>query len=129
MRFAASVLRWGFLAAGSFTLVTFLATAARLHRKGARFGELVEVMERGWFSAGTVFFAVLSGLAGSWAAGQTIGTPATLTESVPALFPMALVAAYAFARFAAPDDSPPLRAKVVFLVAAPLICGAVLTGW
>ncbi|MEU6530431.1 hypothetical protein ABZ869_14705 [Streptomyces sp. NPDC046928] len=129
MDIAASVLRWGFFAAGTVLLVSFAFAAARRHRAGARFGELAELMEREWFSAGKVFFTVLAGLAGSYLAAYVGGTRGPLSESVPILFPLGIVAAFVVCRATMRGEREPLRVKALVLLAAPLPLGAVMTGW
>ncbi|MFE7889655.1 hypothetical protein [Streptomyces sp. NPDC057412] len=129
---AGAALRWGFLGAGAVLLAAFVLAAARRRRDGARFGELAEWMEREWFGAGTVFFAVLAGLAGSWAAAYARGAGGAgiaLEESVPVLFPLGVVAAFAARRLTARGDREPLRVKALVLLAAPLPLGALMTGW
>lgn len=126
---AGTALRWGFLGAGAVLLAAFVLAAARRRRDGARFGELAEWMEREWFGAGTVFFAVLAGLAGSWAAAYAGGTATGFEESVPVLFPLGVVAAFAACRLKARGDREPLRVKALVLLAAPLPLGALMTGW
>ncbi len=128
MAAAASVLRWGFLVAGCAVLVAFVIVALRRWREGSGFGQLVEVMESEWFSAGKVFFAVLVGIAGSWASGYVGGTRTGLAESVPMVFPMGIVASFAVCRYAR-EGSSPMRVKLCALVLAPLAFGAVMTGW
>ncbi|WP_103534390.1 hypothetical protein [Streptomyces sp. SM11] len=128
MTVVATVLRWIFLVAGVGILAAFLVTAVRARVAGTRFGELVDVMEDRWFTAGQVFLAVLVGLAGSWAAGWAGGTPAALTESVPVLFPLGIVAAFVVRR-RTEEDGGPFRVKLLALVAAPLLLGGVMTGW
>ncbi|MEU2895349.1 hypothetical protein ACWC4E_00150 [Streptomyces sp. NPDC001273] len=125
----ASPLRAGCLVAGSGLVVAFAVTAVRRRRAGAGFGELADLMERDWFSAGKVFFAVLTGLAGSWAAALVGGTRSGLTESVAILFPLGIVAAFAACRFADGAGGRSLGEKAVVLVAAPVALGAIMTGW
>ncbi|UQA95608.1 hypothetical protein [Streptomyces halobius] len=110
-------------------LVAFAVAAIRRHRDGDRFGELAELMEREWFSAGKMFFTVLVGLVGSWAAAYMGGTRSGLPESVPILFPLGIVAAFAVCRLTAKGDGNPLRVKALVLLAAPLPLGAMMTGW
>lgn len=128
MTVVATVLRWIFLVAGVGILAAFLVTAVRARIAGTGFGELVDVMEDRWFAAGQVFFAVLVGLAGSWAAGWAGGTRGALTESVPVLFPLGVVAAF-IVRRRTDEDGGPFRVKLLALVAAPLLLGGVMTGW
>nr|WP_251693170.1 hypothetical protein [Streptomyces sp. CHD11] len=125
----ASLLRAGCLVAGSALMVAFAVTAVRRRRAGAGFGELADLMERDWFSAGKVFFAVLTGLAGSWAAAYAGGTRSGLTESVAILFPLGVVAAFAVCRFADGAGGRALGGKAVALVAVPVALGAIMTGW
>jgi hypothetical protein len=129
MDIAAEVMRWVFLAAGIVLLAAFGVTAMRRRRSGARFGELADLMEREWFSAGRVFLAVLAGLAGSWAAAFVGGSRSGLADSVAILFPLGIVAAFAACRAALGSGGPALRDKAIALVAAPLALGAVMTGW
>ncbi len=129
METAASVLRWVFLGAGTVLLAAFAVTAVRRRRDGAGFGDLADLMEREWFSAGKVFFAVLTGLAGSWAAAFVGGNRGGLGDSVAILFPLGIVAAFAACRLALTSGEPSLRDKVLALVAAPVALGAVMTGW
>ncbi|MEU3947235.1 hypothetical protein [Streptomyces sp. NPDC029526] len=129
MDLVAGVLRWGFVGGAALLLGAFAVAAVRERRSGAAYGELADLMEREWFSAGKVFFTVLVGLAGSWAAAYVGGTRSGLSESVPILFPLGVVAAFAACRWAAVDDRHPLRVKIVALVAAPLALGTVMTGW
>ncbi|MEY9993148.1 hypothetical protein ABIE67_005180 [Streptomyces sp. V4I8] len=129
MDILATVLRWAFFGAGTALLVAFAVAATRRRRDGARFGELAELMEREWFSAGKVFFTVLVGLAGSWAAAYVGGTRSGLPESVPILFPLGIVAAFVVCRLTARSDREPQGVKALVLLAAPLPLGAVMTGW
>ncbi|GAA2667562.1 hypothetical protein [Streptomyces lunalinharesii] len=128
MATTAAVLRWGFLIAGVCVLLAFSVTAVRRWRGGSRFGELTDVMEREWFSAGKVFFAVLAGAAGSWAAAYVGGTRSPLIETVPIVFPLGLVAAFVVCRYAGRGGNP-LRVKALALLLAPLALGTVMTGW
>ncbi|MGW7552518.1 hypothetical protein [Streptomyces rimosus] len=129
MELAATVLRWGFFGIGSTLLIAFILTAARQRRAGASFGELAELMEREWFSAGKVFFTVLTGLAGSWSAAYLGGTRSGLQEAVPILFPLGVVAAFVVCNLTKSDGSNSLRIEALVLLAAPLPIGAVMTGW
>ncbi|MEU7205505.1 MULTISPECIES: hypothetical protein [Streptomyces] len=131
MELAATVLRWGFFGVGSALLIAFVVTAARQRRDGASFGELAELMEREWFSAGKVFFTVLVGLVGSWSAAYVGGTRSGLQETVPILFPLGVVAAFVVCSLtkSGSDISNSLRIKALVLLAAPLPIGAVMTGW
>ncbi|MFJ4876820.1 hypothetical protein ACIP93_16595 [Streptomyces sp. NPDC088745] len=128
MAVAASVLRWGFLVAGCAVLVAFSIAALRRRRAGSGFGQLVEVMESEWFSAGKVFFAVLVGIAGSWVSAYVGGARTGLAEAVPVVFPMGIVASFVVCRYAREGGSP-MRVKVCALVFVPLTFGAVMTGW
>ncbi|GGX11521.1 hypothetical protein GCM10010297_36050 [Streptomyces malachitofuscus] len=125
----ASVLRSVCLVAGAALLVAFVVTAVRRRSAGASFGELADLMERDWFSAGKVFFAVLTGLVGTWAAAYVGGTRGELTESVAVLFPLGIVAAFAVCRFADGAGGRALGEKAVALVVAPIALGAIMTGW
>ncbi|WP_069744496.1 hypothetical protein [Streptomyces sp. EN23] len=137
MTVVATALRWAFLVAGVAVLAAFLVSAARARISGARFGELVDALENRWFAPGQVFFAVLAGLAGSWAAGWVGGTRPPLLESVPMLFPLGIVAAFVVCRTGggAGGDEDADRAgrtflvKLLTLLAAPLLLGGVMTGW
>jgi hypothetical protein len=129
MDIVANALRWSFLGAGTVLLVAFAVKAVARRRAGAGFGELAELMEREWFSAKKVFFAVLTGLAGSWAAAYVGGTRSGPTEAVPVLFPLGIVAAFAVRSFAGSAGGRSPGEKAVALVAAPDALGAVMTGW
>ncbi|MFD9910554.1 hypothetical protein [Streptomyces sp. NPDC059063] len=129
MEIIAAALRWVFLGAGVALMAAFLVAAVRKRRRGTRFGELVEFMEREWFSAGKVFFTMIVGLAGSWSAAYVGGTRAGVDESAAILFPLGIVAAFAVCRLAAEDDGRAMRTKLVALVAVPLALGTVMTGW
>ncbi|GAA3486785.1 hypothetical protein GCM10018987_08640 [Streptomyces cremeus] len=67
---------------------------------GSGFGQLVEAMESEWFSAGKVFFAVLVGIAGSWASAYVGGARTGLAEAVPVVFPRGIVASFVVCRYA-----------------------------
>ncbi|WP_098897256.1 hypothetical protein [Streptomyces sp. st77] len=137
MTVVATTLRWAFLVAGAAVLTAFLVSAARARISGTRFGELVDALENRWFAPGQVFFAVLAGLAGSWAAGWAGGSRSPLLESVPMLFPLGIVAAFAVCRTAgSPDGNEDtdragrtFLVKLLALLAAPLLLGGVMTGW
>ncbi|MDX3503554.1 hypothetical protein PV689_16700 [Streptomyces sp. ATCC51928] len=120
----ATVLRWILLTAALGILTAFLVTAVRARRAGTGFGELADVLEDRWFAMNRVFLAVLAGLAGSWAAEWAGGTRAPITESVPVLAPLGIVAAFVVGRAAGP-----FRVKPLVLIAAPLLLGGVMTGW
>ncbi|NUW04848.1 hypothetical protein [Streptomyces sp. CAI 127] len=137
MTVVATALRWAFLVAGAAVLAAFLVSAARARISGTRFGELVDALENRWFAPGQVFFAVLAGLAGSWAAGWAGGTRPPLLESVPMLFPLGIVAAFAVCRTAGGSGGNEdtdragrtFLVKLLALLAAPLFLGGVMTGW
>ncbi|WNF27519.1 hypothetical protein RI138_12105 [Streptomyces sp. C11-1] len=137
MTVVATVLRWAFLVAGAAVLAAFLVSAVRARIAGTRFGELVDVLENRWFAPGQVFFAVLAGLAGSWAAGWAGGTRPPLLESVPILFPLGIVAAFVVRRTDGGEggdedagrDGRAFLVKLLALLAAPLLLGGVMTGW
>ncbi|RFU85947.1 hypothetical protein DY218_14725 [Streptomyces triticagri] len=130
MESLATLLRWAFLGTGLALMAAFAVTAVRRRRRtGEPFGELVEFMEREWFSAGAVFFAMVVGLAGSWAAAHTGGTRTSVDESAAILFPLGIVAAFTVCRMTRHDGTHSLWTKLVALVAAPLALGTVMTGW
>ncbi|GAB2942122.1 MULTISPECIES: hypothetical protein [unclassified Streptomyces] len=139
MTVVASVLRWVFLVAGAAVLAAFLVSAVRARIAGTGFGELVDLLENRWFAPGQVFFAVLAGLAGSWAAGWLGGTRPPLLESVPLLFPLGIVAAFVVRRTGggaggddnedADRDGRAFLVKLLALLAAPLLLGGVMAGW
>ncbi|MFJ9625652.1 hypothetical protein [Streptomyces sp. NPDC101181] len=133
MAVVATVLRWVFLVAGVAVLAAFLVSAARARIAGTRFGELVDVLESRWFAPGQVFFAVLAGLAGSWAAGWVGGDRPPLLESVPVLFPLGVVAAFLVRRAGGGGDSArdgrAFLVRLLALLVAPLLLGGVMTGW
>ncbi|GGP57646.1 hypothetical protein [Streptomyces sindenensis] len=137
MTVVATALRWAFLVAGVAVLAAFLVSAARARTTGTRFGELVDALEKRWFAPGQVFFAVLAGLAGSWAAGWVGGARPPLLESVPVLFPLGIVAAFVVCRTGggaggkedADRDGRTFLVKLLALLAAPPLLGGVMTGW
>ncbi|OCC09310.1 hypothetical protein [Streptomyces sp. PTY087I2] len=137
MTVVATALRWTFLVGGVAVLAAFLVSAARARIAGTRFGELVDALETRWFATGQVFFAVLAGLAGSWAAGWAGGTRPPLLESVPMLFPLGIVAAFVVRRTGGgaggnedtDRDGRTFLVKLLALLAAPLLLGGVMTGW
>ncbi|WP_203592478.1 MULTISPECIES: hypothetical protein [unclassified Streptomyces] len=121
------MLRRGFLGGAALLLGAFAVAVVRERRSGAAYGEVADLMEHEWFSAGKVFVTVLVGLAGSWAAACVGGTRSGLSESVPILFPSGLAAAFVVCRRDAVDDRHALSVKIVALVAAPFALGTVMT--
>ncbi|MEV6584086.1 hypothetical protein AB0M92_38860 [Streptomyces sp. NPDC051582] len=128
MHTTAAIVRWVSLGAGALVLVAFAVFAVRRYRAGTRCGELLELMERDWFTAGKTFLAVLAGLAGSWTAALVGGARPDVWDAIPLLFPMALTAAFTASRLTASGlTRTVLRALV--LIAVPFALGTVMTGW